>query len=72
MRWDRIAKRWRKSLVKKLQERYGLAEEEARKKTDAWLQWISKEPSQQPRTLARQGSPIHSGKLRSRATGRSS
>jgi hypothetical protein len=44
MNWNQIAKRWRKTLVNKLQERYGLAEEEARKKADAWLQWVRKQP----------------------------
>ena len=49
MSWDRIAKRWRESLVNKLQERYGLEEQEARKKADVWLQWVKKQP--QPRIV---------------------
>jgi len=44
MRWDQIAKRWRENIVNKLQERYGLAEEDARKKADAWLEWVRKQP----------------------------
>jgi hypothetical protein len=45
MRWDQIAKRWRENLINKLQERYGLAEDEARKKADAWLEWLRKQPA---------------------------
>jgi len=66
MSWNQISKRWRKNLVNKLQERYGLAEEEARKKADAWLQWIGKQP-----IPPSPGSFVHSGKSRSRAAGRS-
>jgi hypothetical protein len=40
-----IAKQWRKYLVNKLQDHYGLAEEEALKKAEAWIHWFNKEPS---------------------------
>ncbi|MCU1336341.1 MAG: hypothetical protein JWO19_1922 [Bryobacterales bacterium] len=59
MTWDQMSKEWRKNLVTKLQERYGLAEEEARKKTDEWMDWIGKQPSPAIRT----------SKSRSRAAG---
>ena len=65
MTWDQISKKWRKLLVNKLQERYGLAEEDAKRKTDAWLQWAAKQPSPKPRTLAMTASyrrpPSHHG-----------
>jgi hypothetical protein len=44
MHSDQIEQTWRMSLVSKLQERFGLAEEEARKKADMWLQWLRKQP----------------------------
>ena len=47
MNRDQIANRWRANLVDKLQERYGLTREEATRKTDAWLQWIGKQPDPQ-------------------------
>ena len=50
--WNLIAERWRKSFVNKLQDSYGLADIEARKKADQWLQWLKNQPSVQPRTLA--------------------
>jgi len=51
MSWDQISKKWRNNLVKKLQQRYGLTQAEARGKTDAWLQWAEKQP--QPQTVKR-------------------
>jgi len=81
MTWDQISKRWRKLLANKLQERYGLAEEDAKRKADAWLQWVGKQPSPKPRTVAmtasgrcppsHHGSSIPSSQLTSRAAGRS-
>jgi hypothetical protein len=38
-----IQQAWRKSLVSKLHEHYGLAPEEARTKADAWLQWLTQD-----------------------------
>ena len=81
MTWDQISKRWRKLLANKLQERYGLAEEEAKRKTDAWLRSVGEQPSPKPRTSAmaasyqrtppHHGSSIRPSRLRSRAVGRS-
>ena len=49
---DRVEKRWRRHLIDKLQERYGLAEEEALNKAELWLQWIAKIPTPQPQIQA--------------------
>jgi VIT1/CCC1 family predicted Fe2+/Mn2+ transporter len=74
MSWDQIAKRWRTHLVNKLQERYGLAEEEARKKAEMWLQWLKKQPRtlvaleiREERSQSRLRSRIRPGKSRARA-----
>jgi hypothetical protein len=40
MNWDQIANRWRPALVNKLQDLYGLSEEEASQKVEAWLIWL--------------------------------
>jgi hypothetical protein len=40
VRLNPVATIWRENLVKKLRDRYGLADEEARKKADVWLQWL--------------------------------
>ena len=40
MQLNPIATIWRENAIEKLRDRYGLAEEEARKKADAWLQWL--------------------------------
>jgi hypothetical protein len=45
MDWNQIANAWRQDLVAKLQEHYGLAEEEARKKAEVWLEWLSRQPT---------------------------
>ena len=45
MSWDQFANAWRQDLVDKLQEDYGLAEEEARKKAEEWLEWLSRQPT---------------------------
>jgi hypothetical protein len=50
--WNQIVKTWRKTFVNKLEERYGLGGEEARKKADAWLQWLRNQPNAQPQTQA--------------------
>jgi hypothetical protein len=42
-----ILQTWRRSLVSKLQENYGLPEEEARTKVDAWLQWVTQDTQPQ-------------------------
>jgi hypothetical protein len=47
---NQIAKSWREYFVNKLQERYGLAGKEARKKADAWMQWLREQPSLKPET----------------------
>ncbi len=81
MSWNQISKRWRKNLVQKLQERYGLAEQEAVQKIDAWLQRIGNPQGPPPHTLtaevldqrasSRQAALMRPGKSRSRAAGRS-
>lgn len=48
MRRKRISKEWRKTLLNQLQQRYGLTAKEASEKTDAWLQWIHKQPGPEP------------------------
>ena len=48
MSWNQTSKAWRVGLVSKLRERYGLDEEEAAQKADAWLRWISEEPRSLP------------------------
>jgi hypothetical protein len=35
---DQIANQWGETLAERLQERYGLAKEEARKKVERWFQ----------------------------------
>jgi hypothetical protein len=35
---DQIVKKWSEEFVNQLQQRYGLAEEEARKKVDLWFE----------------------------------
>jgi hypothetical protein len=45
VRLNPIATIWRENFVKKLRERYGLAEEEARKKADVWLQRLGTQDS---------------------------
>lgn len=45
MSWNQIAGRWRSSLVKKLQEGYGLSETEANRKVESWLDWLQAQPS---------------------------
>jgi hypothetical protein len=36
-----IQETWRRSLVKKLQENYGLPADEAKTKVEVWLQWVT-------------------------------
>lgn len=48
MSYDQIARRWRKHLVEKLQDHYGLQPQEAVMKADTWLQWIGQQPIQGP------------------------
>jgi hypothetical protein len=76
-----IPKEWRETLVTKLQEHYGLTEEEAAKKVEAWSQWISKQPRLRPESLIAEGLDQHPssrqsalrrpGKSQSRSVGRS-
>jgi len=42
MKQDEIRESWREHLVNRLKDRYGLAEEQAQLKADAFLQWIQK------------------------------
>jgi hypothetical protein len=44
MSLNQIADRWRANLVQKLQDRYGLPEEEASSKAEAWLRWLQAKP----------------------------
>jgi hypothetical protein len=44
MSQNRIAKTWRDHVTKKLEDRYGLTKEQARKRADLWLQWIKRQP----------------------------
>jgi hypothetical protein len=77
MNQDQILNEWREHLVKKLQDRYGLAAEKAEMKADLWLQWINKQPNLQPHNIAmaerderspsRLNSRLSSGKSRSAA-----
>ncbi len=64
MSWDQVSKSWRKYLVDKLQETYGLPEEEAREKTDAWLRRVGRQsnPSPAQRTSLHKGFFSLSGK----------
>jgi hypothetical protein len=43
MNGDQISKTWRGTLINKLRERYGLTDEEAGQKADAWLKWIGEQ-----------------------------
>ena len=81
MRRNHISKEWRQILLNKLQERYGLTAKEATEKTDAWLQWIQKQPAPRLPVLtaevpeehhpsARNQSLVGPGKSRSRSVGR--
>jgi hypothetical protein len=40
---QQIQQTWRRSLVSKLKDCYGLAEDEARAKVDVWLHWITQD-----------------------------
>jgi hypothetical protein len=44
---DPVAKKWRKYFVNKLQEQYGLAADDARRKADLWMRWLKELPSPQ-------------------------
>jgi hypothetical protein len=48
MKWEGIARSWRRYFVDKLEDRYGLPEEEAREKVDAWLSWVKKQSDPKP------------------------
>lgn len=73
MTWNQISKKWRRNLVVQLQQRYGLEEQEAVRKTDALLQWIGKQPLEElaQHPMSRQASLMRPGKSRSRALGHS-
>jgi len=49
--WDGIATRWRAHFVTKLQDLYGLPEEEARTKADTWLGWLKQQTEPNPPIL---------------------
>jgi hypothetical protein len=49
--WDGIATRWRAHFVTKLQDLYGLPEEDAGTKADAWLGWLKQRMDPEPQTL---------------------
>jgi hypothetical protein len=80
MRRNQISKERRQTLLKQLQERYGLTVKEATQKTEAWLQWVQKQPAPQPHVLtaevpeqhpsSRNQSLIEAGKPRSRSAAR--
>jgi hypothetical protein len=44
MSWNQIVVRWRATLVTKLQHRYGLSEDEAKRKTESWFDWLKAQP----------------------------
>jgi hypothetical protein len=50
MKWERIARSWRRYFVDKLEDRYGLPEEEAREKVDAWLCWVKRQSDPKPQS----------------------
>jgi hypothetical protein len=45
MHSDQIQQTWGSALVSGLQERYGLSEQEARRKVDEWLQSLKRNPA---------------------------
>ena len=49
---DQILETWREHLVNKLQDHYGLADQDAQTKADAWLQFIKQQRSLQPQISA--------------------
>jgi len=50
--WDGLATRWRAHFVTKLQDLYGLPEEEAGTKADAWLGWLKQRTDPNPQVPA--------------------
>lgn len=50
-KWEGLAARWRAHFVTKLQDLYGLPEEEAGTKADAWLGWLKQRTDPEPRTF---------------------
>jgi hypothetical protein len=46
MSQDQIERTWRKHLIEKLQDHYGLPSQDAKMKADRWLRWIGREPLQ--------------------------
>jgi hypothetical protein len=42
MRSDQLHRTWTATLVKGLQKQYGITEEEARKKVEAWLEYLGR------------------------------
>jgi hypothetical protein len=81
MRRNQVPKEWHTAIVNKLQERYGLTEEQAIQKTDVWLQWIGKQQAPRSQALSvealdqhpasRNSSLLGPSKARSRSAGRS-
>lgn len=50
IKWNGIATRWRRYLVGRLEDLYGLPEEEAREKVDAWLSRVKNQSDPKPQT----------------------
>jgi hypothetical protein len=67
MNWDQIARRWRGHLVDRLQDVYGLPENEARKKAEVWLGWLKAQSGLESTAIAAGGAHARTGSLRSRS-----
>jgi hypothetical protein len=70
---DQILNNWRKHLAEKLQDQYGLQEDEARMKADLWLRSVEVEPvlaAQLDRRWELRDHGIRSAKSRSAAASR--
>lgn len=54
---------WRPHLVGKLQDQYGLPEEEAEKKAEAWLIWLQQQPDRKLQSLPPEeiAAEVHAG-----------
>jgi len=58
---DQIAKRWRKLLIHELQDRYGLAKEQAQEKADVWLRLVQREPQSLVTAAVQDTGPVRDG-----------
>lgn len=64
---DQILRKWRKHLAEKLQDRYGLRAEDARKKAGLWLRSVEVQPAPSAQ-LDRGWAPDHgNGSAKSRS-----